>query len=89
MVLTDDLGIYQQNKLAGYFLDWGLSRSIFEDPDYFENVLLVNEGLRNDPPETIIDPNGRMSKFFDRIPEWKSRYRKDSVFYRRIPSNSP
>ena len=88
MVLTDDAGIYQQNRLAGYFLDWDLSRKVLEGPDYYENVMLVHQSFKSDPPETIIDPNGLMKKFFDRIPEWQSSYRKDSVFYRRIPQKS-
>jgi hypothetical protein len=83
MVLTDDKGVYQQNRLAGYFLDWDLSRKVLEEPDYYENVILVHQLFKSDPPETIIDPHGLMNKFFDRIPELKSGYRKDSVFYRR------
>jgi hypothetical protein len=86
MVLTDDAGVYQQNRLAGYFLDWGLSRSVLEEPDYYENVILIHRSFQTDPPETIIDPGSLMQKFFDRIPEWQSRYRRDSVFYRRIHS---
>ena len=86
MVLSNDAGIYRQNKLAGYFLDWDLSKKILEEPDYYENVVLVHQSFRSDPPETIIDPNGLMNKFFDRIPELQSAYRKDSVFYRRIHS---
>ena len=86
MVLADDPGIYQRNRMAAYFLDWNLSRDVLEGPDYYENVILVQRALKTDPPETIIDPNGLMKKFFDRIPELQSRYRKDSVFYRRIPA---
>jgi hypothetical protein len=89
MVLTDDTGVYQQNRLAGYFLDWDLSRKVLEEPDYYENVMLVHHLFKNDPPETIIDPHGLMNKFFDRIPEWKSVYRRDSVFYRRVPGGVP
>ena len=35
MVLGDELSLYQKNKLAGYFLNWELSQSYFENPDYF------------------------------------------------------
>jgi hypothetical protein len=86
MVLAEDAGVYQQNRLAGYFLDWNLSRRVLEEPDYYENVILIHRSFQTDPPETIIDPGSLMQKFFDRIPEWGSRYRKDSVYYRRIPS---
>ena len=89
MVLADDAGVYQHNRLAGYFLDWDLSRSVLEEPDYYENVILIYRSFQSDPPETIIDPGSLMQKFFDRMPDWQLRYRKDSVFYRRIPAPGP
>jgi hypothetical protein len=82
MVLTDDPGIYQENKLAGYFLDWRLSREIFRQPGYYENVILVDQAFKKDPPDVIIDPDDLMHRFFDRLPEVQSRYRRDSLFYR-------
>ncbi len=83
MVLTEDPGIYQKNRLAGYFLDWKLSREIFEQPDYYENVLLVARAFKTDPPDRVIDPGNLMGKFFERIPELQSRYKRDGIFYRR------
>src|SRR6185436_10192558 len=76
MVLTDDAGAYQQNRLAGYFLDWDLSRRIVEEPDYYENLILIYKLFQTDPPETIIDPGNLIQKYFDRMPEWQSRYRR-------------
>ena len=83
MVLSDDIGIYQKNKLAGSFLDWKLSREIFEEPDYYEHVLLVDKAIKMDPPDRIIDPNNLMNNFFERIPELQTRYKREGVIYIR------
>ena len=84
MVLQDDVGIYSQNRLAGYFPDWSLSAGIFEQPDYYENILLIDEVFRTDPPEIIIDPKDLMKKIFERIPRVKPLYKREGELYKRI-----
>lgn len=81
MVLGDYVGIYSQNELAGYFPDWSLSRNIFEQPDYYENILLIDEAFEIDPPEIIIDPNDLMKKIFERIPRIKPMYKREGELY--------
>ena len=84
LVLTNDPGIYRQNKLAGYFPDWSLSRTIFEEPDYYENILLINEAFEKDSPEIIVDPNDLMKRIFERIPAIKPLYKRDGELYRKV-----
>ena len=84
MVLQDDVGIYSQNRLAGYFPDWSLSASIFEQPDYYENILLIDEAFKTDPPEIIIDPKDLMKNIFERIPRIKPLYKREGELYKRI-----
>ena len=84
MVLTDDLAIYNQNKLAGYFLDWHLSKTIFQEPDFYENILLINEAFEKDPPEIIVDPNDLIKNVLERIPAIKPLYKREGEFYIRI-----
>jgi hypothetical protein len=83
MVLADDQSVYQRNRMAGYFFDWGLSKEVFEQPDYYENVLLVAEAFRTDSPDVVIDPYHLLGPFLDRIPELRSKYVKDGIYYRR------
>jgi hypothetical protein len=83
MVLDDDPGIYLNNTLAAYFLDWSLSRKTLESPQYYENVMLVNEAFTVDPPDVIIDPNNLMKAFFDHLPTLQARYVRDGILYRR------
>ena len=84
MMLCDDIGIYSQNKLAGYFPDWSMSKIIFEQPDYYENILLIDEAFKTDPPEIIVDPNDLMKKIVDRIPGIKPLYKREGKLYKRI-----
>ena len=75
LVLGDEFSLYQYNTLATPFLSWKLSKDIFEQPDYYENVIVVNDGLKNDLPEVIIDKGDLMKKFFNRLPELKRKYK--------------
>lgn len=76
LVLDDDLSYYLNNKMATPFLNWKLSETIFKNPDYFENVIKVDEGFENDPPDIIYDPGKYMKEFFVRIPSLKKKYRE-------------
>src|SRR5690606_2160720 len=69
LVLDDNVAIYQNNYLATPFLNWNLSRHIFENPDYYENVTRVYHAFRLDPPDVILDNDNRMAGFFNRMPE--------------------
>jgi hypothetical protein len=84
MLLKDEISIYSRNKLAGYFLDWNLSLPVLNNPDYFENVLLINQMLTVDPPDIIIDPENKIKAFLKFMPEVEKRYKKDGQNYFRI-----
>lgn len=84
MVLCDDFGIYNQNKLAGYFPEWRQSEDVFEGTDYYENILLINDAFQTDPPEIIVDPKNFMQKIFERIPKIKAMYKREGELYRKI-----
>ena len=76
LMLGDDFSIYENNELATPFLNWQLSREIFEQPDYYENVILVNDAFKKDPPALVFDKNRLFGKFLDRIPRLKDSYTK-------------
>lgn len=85
MALSPDESIYLQNKMACGFLDWKLSEAILENPDYYENLIFMQESLENDPPERIVDPKNYMERYFDRLPSWKARFTRDSIYYSLKP----
>jgi len=84
MILGDHKQAYIDHTLAGYFLNWNLSKEVFETPDYFENLLIIDRAFRSDPPDVIIDEKDLMSPVMDRIPSLKSKYKREGSNYIRI-----
>jgi hypothetical protein len=84
LVLDEDLGIYAQNKMASYFLNWNLSKEVFEHPEFFGNIVLIDQSFQKDAPDVIIDRNDLMKNVFDRIPRLKPLYKREGELYRRL-----
>ena len=84
MVLCDDAGIYSQNKLAGFFPDWKLSQNVFEETNYYDNILIIDAAFQLDAPDIIVDPNDMMKKVFERIPRLKFMYKREGELYKKI-----
>jgi hypothetical protein len=84
LVLKDELGYYKANTQAGGFLEWSLCSPIFDEPDYYENVILVSKAFDNNAPDVIIDPNNKMKAFFNRMPTLTKRYRREKDIYLKI-----
>jgi hypothetical protein len=82
LVLENKPELFTNNKLATGFYDWRLCEEIFKAPAYYENVLLVNTSLTNDPPQRIIDPKNLMKGFFDKLPVLAARYEKSAEGYK-------
>lgn len=74
LVLGDDLRPYKNNMLGSGFFNWHLAKEIFGQPDYYENIILVNESFSKDLPEIIVDPSNVLPGIFKRIPRIKDRY---------------
>jgi hypothetical protein len=88
MMLADDLGIFKENKVAGYFSDWRLAENIFKQPDVYENVIWVAKAFQKNPPDIIVDPQDLMKNYFERIPELKAKYRKEGeLYWLQLPTN--
>lgn len=84
LALVDDKSVFLKNRSASYFLDWNLSKEVFDHPDYFESVIMVSDSFDKDQPDIIIDPHDKMGKFFDRLPKYKGQYKKEREIYFRI-----
>jgi hypothetical protein len=81
MIVGDDISLFQRNRLAGYFLDWDLSKKYFESPDYYESIVKISDSITSDPPDVIIDELGMMDAVAERIPYLRANYRKEDSFY--------
>lgn len=84
VVLDEDISWYVNSELSTPFLDWKLAEPVFSALDYYENVILVSEGFRKDPPDLIADPGNHMPLVFERIPYLKEMYREEKAgMYRK------
>jgi len=82
LVLDHQPALFLHNKLATSFYEWGVCRSIFEQPDYYEHLLIVHRSFESDLPEVIVDPKNLMKGFFNRMPFLKAKYEKSPEGYR-------
>jgi hypothetical protein len=89
VILSDDLSIYKTNMMCTQFLNWKLSKEIFEHPEYYDNTIKVYKGFMADPPDLIIDPADLMRPFLKKIPDLNVRYYRIDNGYKRksVPSN--
>jgi hypothetical protein len=84
LLLEKNQGYYLENRLGSAFLDWELSKGIFEKPTLFENVNQVDRSFQQDAPDVIVDKDNLMEPFFEKLPAWKSKYKKDKQMYYKI-----
>jgi hypothetical protein len=84
LVLGEDFRLYKENQLATPFLNWELSKPIFENPDYYDNVTRVYRAMKADPPEVILDSNNLMAGFLARMPEFQDQYVRQGDSYIRV-----
>jgi len=85
LVLDNDLEIYKDNQSATPFINWDLSKDIFESADYYENVVEVYRGIKEDQPDLIRDKDNLLKPFLARIPELKKMYVRKDIYYVKTP----
>lgn len=88
LVLSNDQSLFVKNSLGSPFYDWSLAADVFNNPDYYENLLLVHRAFQKEKPQVIIDPQNLMAPFFKRLPELAALYRKSADGYTLKKINS-
>lgn len=78
LVLGENLSPYYGNTMATPFLNWKLSKRVFTNMQYYDNLTMILTGFKKDMPEVIIDENNIMPDILKHIPYLKERYRKES-----------
>lgn len=81
LVLGNDKSFYKNAKLATPYLNWLLCEQLFNDPDYYSKLMVINRHLSSDMPEVIVDTNGLMRPIFDRLPTLKAQYISQDGYY--------
>ena len=83
LILGNDWGLYDANRMASGFMEWKLAQGIFSEPNYFENIVLIDRLFQQDPPEVIVDKENLMSKVIERIPRLRKEYKQQGELYFR------
>lgn len=76
LVLSNDMQQYYGAYLGSSFLEWRLAKDVFNNPNSYDAIRLVEETLSRDLPEIIIDEQNLLALFFERIPQLQKRYQK-------------
>ncbi len=88
LVLDDNLEIYKDNESATPFVNWSLSKDIFASADYYENVVEVYRGIKEDQPDLIRDKDDLLKPFLTHIPELKRMYVRKGLYYEKVKSSN-
>jgi hypothetical protein len=84
LILSNNVEMYKNNKMASYFLNWDLSKEVFELNHYYEDLALISDSFRDDPPDIIVDEQNRMKTVFSRLPALTNQYVRKGIYYERI-----
>lgn len=84
LLLESNNGVFLQNRLGSFFLNWKLSKVIFEESHYFQNLSLIERSFQENTPDVIVDPSDLMKPIFERLPKRKQQYRKNGTVYTKI-----
>ena len=85
MVLGPQIEAYRYNQMAGPFVNWELSKSLFDELDQYKTIVLLDQYMTQDTPEYIYDPTGKFIRMQQYLPYLKTKYRESSKhLYKRV-----
>ena len=74
MVLGSAKSLFTHAELAGPFYDWGLSKSFFNNLDYYDNLIFLQNQLIKSSPDIIIDLENNWHNISKRLPMVSKQY---------------
>jgi hypothetical protein len=74
MVLGSAKDLYDESQLAGPFYDWGLSKPFFEELNYYDNLVFLQNQLTKSNPDIIIDLENSWPKISKSLPLISKKY---------------
>lgn len=78
LVLGENLEPYHKNTMATPFLSWKLSKRVFSNMEYYDNLTIILAGFKKDMPDIVIDEYDIMPDVVNNIPYLKDRYTQKS-----------
>ncbi len=83
LVLGPDMAPYLNARPATPFLEWSLSRKVFSELGYYDNLSIIGRGFSMDMPQLIIDQERMMPDLISKIPAFNVYKSSDGVLYIR------
>lgn len=74
MVIGHGEGLYKEATLAGPFYNWRLSKDFFDELDYYDNLVFLQDQLENSTPDVIIDLENKWPEIKQRLPLVANQY---------------
>lgn len=84
---SGNVAVYLHNTPAPPLLDKSLAEEILSQPNTFESVILIHHLFEKDPPEVVIDRQNYLEPFMQRIPALARRYRREGVYWIKVPNS--
>lgn len=85
MVLGPQIEVYRNNKMAGPFVNWELSKSLFDELNQYKTIVLLDQYMNQDTPNYIYDPTGKFKLIQNYLPYLKTRYQEtENHLYKRV-----
>ncbi len=71
--------------MAGPFVNWELSKSLFDELNQYKTIVLLDQYMNQDAPNYIYDPTGKFKLVQNYLPYLKTRYHETSKnLYKRV-----
>jgi hypothetical protein len=85
MVLGPQIEAYRYNVMSGPFVNWEMSKSLFNELDQYKTIVLLDQYMTQDPPNYIYDPTGKFRLVQNYLPYLKLKYQETSThLFKRI-----
>ena len=76
LVLGDQVSLYNKASIATPYLNWQLSKTHFQNLDYYDVLTEVFKNFESSPPDVIIDLENIMPELMQKMPTISSGYTK-------------
>jgi hypothetical protein len=71
--------------MAGPFVNWEMSKSLFDELDQYKTIVLLDQYMAQDPPNYIYDPTDKFKLVQNYLPYLKVRYQETRThLYKRV-----
>jgi hypothetical protein len=74
MVLGPQIEEYQNNQMAGPFVNWELSKSLFTNLNQYKTIIMMHDYFSTDMPTYIYDPESNFKKLGYYLPDLTNQY---------------